>query len=123
MLTERELENKLRDRAARFNQCVRNKEWGAAHNIYNMTLDTAVTAEMSEAFRAELFGEYDSEGTGDVADGLFKREDVHRVNRECCIIRNMAYEDKECRRLGVPLGTFRNYSDEDYCARCRKRQG
>ena len=123
MLTERDLENKLRDYAARFSQHVRKREWGEGHNLYNMALDTAVIAEMSEDFQAELFGEYDSEGTGDVADGLFSREDVHRVNRECCIIRNMAYEDKECRRLGIPLGTFRNYSDEDYCARCRKRKG
>lgn len=120
MLTEREMENKLRDYAARFNQHVSNHEWGAAHNLYNMALTTAVIAEMSEGFRAELFGEYDSEGTGDVADGLFRRDDVARVDKECCIRRNMAYEDMECRRLGVPLGTFRRYSDSDYCAACRK---
>ena len=122
MLTEREMENKLRDYAARFRQHVGNREWGKAHNLYNMALVTAVIAEMSEGFRKELFGEYDSEGTGDVADGLFGRDDVAKVDWECCVRRNMAYEDVECRRLGVPLGTFRRYSDSDYCAMCRKKK-
>lgn len=121
MLTERQMETKLRRYAETFNRHVRNKEWGKAHNIYNTTLETAVMAEMSEEFMKELFGGYDAEEFP-LNDGLIKRQDVQKVNTECCIRRNMAYEDIECRKLGLPLGTFRHYSEADYCAGCKKQK-
>lgn len=121
MLTEKQMEEKLRKYAEIFRQNVRNKEWGKAHNVYNIVLTAAVMSEMSEKFRAELFGSYDSEDYP-VDDGLIRHSDVSKVNTECCIRRNMAYEDIECRKLGLPLGTFRYYSDPDYCARCKKQK-
>ena len=121
MLTEKQMETKLKRYAETFNQNVRNKEWGKAHNVYNITLEAAVMAEMSEGFMKELFGGYDDEDYP-LNDGLIKRQDVQKVNAECCIRRNMAYEDIECRKLDLPLGTFRYYSDTDYCARCKKQK-
>lgn len=124
MLTEKQMEAKLRKYAETFNQNVRDKEWDKAHNVYNITLETAVMAEMSEEFLKELFGDYDSadEDGNALDDGLIRRAAVEKVNTECCIRRNMAYEDRECRKLGIPLGIYRNYSDADYCARCRKQK-
>lgn len=119
MLTEAAMERKLREYASTFNRHVREKEWGKAHNIYNMVLTAAVMSEMSEKFRAELFGSYDGEDYP-VDDGLIRRSDVQKVNTECCIRRNMAYEDIECRKMGLPLETFRYYSEADYCAGCKK---
>lgn len=120
MLTEKELEDKLREYAAAFNIHVRTKEWGKAHNVYNMTLTTAVMTGLSREFRDELFGGYDESDDGDVKDGLFRREDVAKVNTECCIRRNMAYEDMECRKAGKAP---RYYSEEGYCAICKKGDG
>lgn len=119
MLTEAAMERKLREYAATFNRHVKEKEWGKAHNIYHMVLTAAVMAEMSEKFRAELFGSYDSEDYP-VDDGLIRHSDVSRVNLECCIRRNMAYEDMECRKIGLPMEEYRYYSENEYCARCRK---
>lgn len=116
MLTEMEMQWKLRDYARKFNRSVTDKEWGKAHNLYHMILTAAVMTEISEKFNEELFGSYDSEGYP-VDDGLIKSRDVARVNTECCIRRNMAYEDMTCRKLGMPL---RYYSEETYCAGCRK---
>lgn len=119
MLTEAAMERKLREYAEAFSRHVKEKEWGKAHNIYNMVLITAVMAEMSEEFRAELFGSYDSEDYP-VDDGLIRRSDVSRVDIESCIRRNMAYEDMECRKIGLPMEEYRYYSENEYCARCRK---
>lgn len=119
MLTEAEMERKLREYAAAFSRHVKEKEWGKAHNIYNMVLTAAVMAEMSEEFRAELFGSYDKEDFP-LNDGLIRRSDVSRVDIECCIRRNMAYEDMECRKIGLPMEEYRYYSENEYCARCRK---
>lgn len=119
MLTEAAMERKLREYAEKFNRHVKEREWGKAHNIYNMVLTAAVMAEASEKFKEELFGSYDVEDHQQ-DDGLIRRSDVQRVNAECCIRRNMAYEDMECRKIGIPLETFRYYSEEDYCAGCKK---
>ncbi len=131
MLTEEQMEEKLRGYAETFNRNVREREWGKAHNVYNIILETAVMAEMSKEFMKELFGNYDhddgeygwDDGGGKVPDdGKIRRADVEKVNMECCIRRNMAYEDMACRRLGLPLGMYRNYSDADYCARCSTKK-
>lgn len=119
MLTEAAMERKLREYAKTFGRHVKEKEWGKAHNVYNMILTAAVMAEMSEKFKMELFGSCDGEGYP-VDDGLIRRSDVQKVNMECCIRRNMAYEDIECHKLGLPLGVFRYYSEANYCARCKK---
>lgn len=113
------MERKLREHAAAFNRYVKEKEWGKAHNIYHMVLTAAVMAEMSEEFRAELFGSYDSEDYP-VGDGLIRLSDVSRVSIECCIRRNMAYEDMECRKIGLPMEEYRYYSENEYCSRCKK---
>lgn len=115
MLTERQTEQKLKEYAQRFTQHVRNKEWGKAHNIYNMALTVAVFMDSSEELLAELFGPYDVPGSEHM--GLFRQSEVSRVNTECCIRRNIAYEDIACRKIGMPV---RYYSEETYCAGCRK---
>lgn len=119
MLTETEMERKLREHAGMFRRYVEEKNWPAAHNVYNITMEAAVMVEMPERFMHELFGGYDAEGYP-LDDGLIRRSDVSKVNMECCIKRNMAYEDRICRQRGYPLGVLRHYSDEDYCAGCKK---
>ena len=119
MLSERETINKLKEYASNFNAMVKNKEWEKAHNIYRKALNVAVFLEISHKDKEELFGEYpkDDPRNEEVApkDGLFSRRDVEMVNLECCIRRNMAYEDIALRQQGHKT---EYYSSEDYCARC-----
>lgn len=119
MLTEAAMEKKLREYAWTFKRHVEEKKWGKAHNIYHMVLTAAVMAEMSEEFMAELFGGHDSEDYP-VNDGLIRHSDVQKVNLECCIRRNMAYEDIACREIRLPVEEYRYYSEDEYCARCKK---
>lgn len=120
MLTEAAMEEKLREYASAFNRHVKEKEWGKAHNIYHMVLTAAVMSEMSEKFKNELFGVYDEEETGEAPDGLIRKADVKKVNIECCIRRNMAYEDIACQKIGLPMEEYRYYSENEYCAICKK---
>ena len=106
--------------AALFNVHVKNKEWGKAHNIYRATMTVAVFVKIPQPAMEELFGAY-PEGDEAVSDmdGLFCRRDVARVELECCIKRNMAYEDMALRKQGQAA---KYYSDEGYCARCLEKR-
>ena len=118
MLTEKEVTQKLREYADRFNWHVMNREWGKAHNIYLIARNVAVFVQMPDSVIEELFGEYsEDQDEKNPEDGLFRRADVSRVDLESCIRRNMAYEDMACRRIGQPE---RYYSEDTYCASCKK---
>lgn len=121
MLTEKEAADKLREYGLRFNKHVRQKDFGKAHNLYNIAIEVATFMKMGEETMEELFGGYDGEGIPE-DDGIFRRSSVNYVNRECCIRRHMAYEDMSCRKQGIPLEEERYYSDTDYCAGCRAKK-
>lgn len=117
MLTEKETMRKLTESAVLFDYFVKNKEYGKAHNIYNMAHSVAVYMELGEDALKTLFGDWDSDdGSGQAEDnGLFPRWRVDKVNEMCCIRQHRSYEDAVCRRMGQPV---QYYSDEDYCAKC-----
>ncbi len=117
MLTEQEMINKLKEYGCLFNLFVKNKEWGKAHNIYRQTLTVAVFMEAPPLVMDELFGAYPEEDeTAPDTAGIICRKDVARVDLECCIRRNMAYEDMALRKQGREP---EYYSDINYCARCQ----
>ena len=122
MLTEAMTMAKLEEYAQMFADAVRRKDYGVAHNLYNMASTVAVFMELNDQQMKKLFGNWDSDdGTGkDTAldDGLFTRYDTKLVGWKCCIMRHQAYEDQALRVAGEPV---RYYSDPDYCARCKKR--
>lgn len=124
MLSEQKTLIKLEEFAARFNNAIERKSWGEAHNLYHMAHTVAVFMEMGDSCLKELFGDWDSDdGTEtDTAldNGLFKREALRIVNRQCCVIRNQAYEDMALRRSGKEAQRY--YSEFDYCARCQERK-
>lgn len=121
MLTDKEAMKKLTEYAALFDGYVRTKEWGKAHNIYNIAHSVAVFMELGESALKILFGDWDSDdGSGNSVDnGLFRTWKVDMVNEKCCIERHIAYEDMECRKMGQPT---RHYSEDDYCARCMQKK-
>jgi len=119
MLTDKECIARLYELADLFNNLTTRKEWTKAKIAYNKAFEVAMFMEIPSNVKDELFGVY----AGDVGehetppDGLFKRETVAKVNMECCIKRQQAYEDIAARKLGQAT---RYYRDEDYCAGCRK---
>lgn len=116
MLTEKEAIKKLQETAAQFDAAVRSKNYLRAKNLYNSSLAAAAFMEMGQEVTEEIFGQYGGLGEDEEApDGLFRRSYVSKVDLECCIKRNKAYEDQAVRRAGQPV---RYYSDRDYCARC-----
>lgn len=115
MLTEQEAINKLKEYGSLFNVFVQNKEWGKAHNIYRATMTIAVFLKLPQEVMDELFGAY-QEGEEETPDtGLFSRKDVAKVDLECCIRRNMSYEDMALRKQGQET---KYYGGPDYCAHC-----
>lgn len=126
MLSEQETVDKLEEYAKEFGKCVRDREYGKAHNIYQKAHEVAVFMEMGADVLKKLFGDWESDdGTEtDTAldNGLFQRRLVARVDLESCIIRHKAYEDMACRVVGEPEGQYKYYSDQDYCARCREKK-
>lgn len=125
MLSETKAMQKLEEYAAIFNDAVYRKDYGVAHNMYCMAHTVAVFMEMGDQCLKKLFGDWDSDDgteTNTALDnGLFKRADVSKVNLECCIRRNQAYEDMALRRAGKP-DLQRYYSEYEYCARCQERK-
>lgn len=121
MLTEQETIKKLHITAEEFESAARNKDYLRAKSLYNKALSVAVFMQIGQRDMSELFGQ-----TGGLAEdeeapqGLFRRDTVDRVNLECCIKRNKAYEDRTCQMSGWQ---DKYYSDEDYCAKCKKRTG
>lgn len=65
MLTEMEMQWKLRDYAKRFNRSVVDKEWGEAHNLYHMILPAAAqeNAPFQMYTTAYCHGEITASGT------------------------------------------------------------
>ena len=123
MISESKMVRKLEDQAAKFRAAVLRKDWGVAHNLYMEALMVTVFMEVSEEIKKKLWGDWDSDDGTDtdtaLDNGLFSRRDVDRVNRECCVLRNMAYEDQACRREGRPS---EYYGDPDFCARCQDKK-
>ena len=123
MLTEMQTNVKLEEYAARFRAAVIRKDWGVAHNLYNECVMVTAFMDISDREKKKLFGDWDSDDGSDTEtaldNGLFSRKDVDRVNKECCILRNMAYEDQACRREGRPV---QYYGDPDFCPRCQERK-
>lgn len=119
MLTEHEAIGKLKEYGLLFNVYVKNREWGKAHNTYRAAMTVAVFLQVPPPVMDELFGAY-QEGEEEMPDiSLFSRKDVARVDLECCIKRNMAYEDMALRKQGEDA---KYYSDTNYCARCTKKR-
>ena len=123
MLSEAKAITKLEECAAKFNAAVNRKDWGVAHNLYMEAVIVTSFMEIRGDVRKRLYGDWDSDDGTDtdtaLDNGLFSRKDLERVNRECCIMRNMAYEDMALRREGEPL---RYYGESDFCARCRDKK-
>lgn len=123
MLSEAKMIQKLEEYGVRFRAAVDRKDWGVAHSLYNIAHEVAVFAELDDAVLKKLFGDWDSDDGTDtntaLDNGIFTRAEVAEVNLQCCIKRNMAYEDMECHRLGKPV---MYYGDVDYCARCRDKK-
>lgn len=119
MLIEQEAIGKLKEYGLLFNVYVKNRDWGKAHNIYRATMTVAVFLEIPQLVMDELFGAYQEDEEEIPDTGLFRRKDVARVDLECCIKRNMAYEDMALRKQGQDA---KYYSEENYCARCTKKR-
>ena len=121
MLSEKETMGKLEESARLFDHYFARKEYGKAHNIYNMAHTVAVYMELGEDALKKLFGDWDSDdGYGHAEDkGLFQGWKVDMVNQMCCIRQHMSYEDAACRMIGKPM---KYYSEDDYCARCEERK-
>lgn len=119
MLTEQEAINKLKEYGSLFNIYVKNKDWGRAHYIYRSAVTIAVFLKLPQAAMDELFGAYQEGEEPEPDTGLFSRKDVERVDLECCVLRNMAYEDMALRKQGQDA---KYYSDPNYCARCRMKK-
>lgn len=123
MLSENKTVQKLEEYAARFRAAVNRKAWGEAHNLYLEAIIITAFMELDDKTKKKLYGDWDSDdGTEKHAaldNGLFSRRDIDRVNKECCVLRNMAYEDQACRRAGMPV---QYYGDPDFCARCQDKK-
>jgi len=124
MLSEVKTMAKLEEYARMFGDAVYRKEYGVAHNLYHMAHTVAVFMDLGPANLKKLFGDWDSDDGTDtntaLDDGLFRRSEVALVNRECCMIRNKAYEDMALRRRKEEPQRY--YSEYDYCAKCQERK-
>lgn len=124
MLSEAKTMAKLEEYARMFSDAVYRKEYGVAHNLYHMAHTVAVFMDLGPMNLKKLFGDWDSDDGTDtntaLDDGLFKRSEVAMVNRECCMIRNKAYEDMALRRRKEEPQRY--YSEYDYCAKCQERK-
>ena len=119
-MDEKQTVDKLKETAEDFMAAVEDKNYMRAKALYNKALTVATFMKIPKEAMEELFGK-SAGGIADdeeAPDGLFRRAAVSRVDLECCIKRNQAYEDQACRRKGK---TVRYYSDKDYCARCNKK--
>lgn len=123
MISESRFILKMEDQAAKFNAAISRKDWGVAHNLVVEAVMVTAFCEVSEEIKKKIWGDWDSDDgteTNTALDnGLFSRRAIDLVNRECCIKRNMAYEDQVCRREGRPL---QYYGDADFCAICRDKK-
>lgn len=120
MIDEQQTVDKLKETAEDFMAAVEDKDYMRAKALYNKALNVATFMQIPKEAMEELFGQ--SAGIADdeeAPDGLFQRAAVSKVDLECCIKRNQAYEDQACRKIGK---TVRYYSDWDYCSHCEHRK-
>lgn len=120
MIDEQQTVDKLKETAEDFMEAVEDKDYMRAKALYNKALNVATFMQIPKEAMEELFGQ--SAGIADdeeAPDGLFQRAAVSKVDLECCIKRNQAYEDQACRERGK---TVRYYSDWDYCSHCEHRK-
>ena len=61
MLSEAKMIQKLEEYGVRFRAAVDRKDWGVAHNLYNIAHEVAVFAELDDAVLKKLFGDWDSD--------------------------------------------------------------
>ena len=118
MLTEEQTVDKLRQMAEDFESAVDHKDYMRAKALYNKSLVIATFMQLGKNVMIELFGQNTASDEDVTPDGLFRRAEVRKVDLECCIKRNKAYEDQACQKSGTSV---QYYSDENFCARCKKK--
>lgn len=84
MLESREIEKKLYDMAAIFKVHMRAKRYSQAKYVYDRARDLAVSVELEEEKRAELFGRRGERGVI-LREGLFNEELVQKAFLETCV--------------------------------------
>ena len=110
--------DKLYEMAERFTELYREKKYMQAKYVYDTAQRVAVFLELEKEEMYKLFGHGDDGSEEIKYDELFRRDFVTYINWKCCIFQNKTYQDQACRRLGEPV---KYYSDDDYCAICKKR--
>ena len=84
MLDNREMERKLYDLAAVFNNHMNAKRYAQAQYCYKKARLLAVEMELEEEKKEELFGVCGNRGEM-IKEGLFRKELVHKAYLEACI--------------------------------------
>lgn len=84
MLTEKEIEDKLRKLPKVFKEAMKKKEYRKARHAYDTAVNVAVCVEMSEDFKEELFGKRGDRGVI-LKNGAFPEEDVQKVYYETSV--------------------------------------
>lgn len=84
MLTEKEIEDKLRKLPEVFADAVKKKEYQKAKHAYDTAVNVAACVEMSEEFKEELFGKRGDRGVI-LKKGAFPEEDVQKVYYETSV--------------------------------------
>jgi hypothetical protein len=102
-----------------FIELYRKKEYYRAAYRYNCAFTVASFLELPGEELTKLFG-YEDDGTEEVKhDEIFRADFMQYCNWKCCIRQHKTYQDEACRRRGEE--TIKFYSDEDYCAGCKKK--
>lgn len=110
MLTEEQVQKKLKKYAEDFNKAYNKGNYSAAHNLYLIALNVSTFMKLDESFMEELFGYCSDDGEPDDNPelGLFSRNVVSEVDIICCTKRNEAYEDQVMRRRGQEVDYYKN---------------
>lgn len=110
MLSEEQTEKKLKRYAEDFRRAYDQGNYGMAHNLYLVALNVSTFMGVREQFMQNLFGYCvdDGEPEDNPNVGLFPRDIVRKVDSECCIKRNEAYEDQIMRKRGEKVDYYKN---------------
>lgn len=84
MLTEKETEQKLRGLAREFQSLMKQRQYAKAKRRYEVALNVAVTMELSEDIRTELFGCTGDRGV-ELVKGAFPKELVQKAFYETSV--------------------------------------
>ncbi len=84
MLTEKETEQKLRGLADEFQILMKQRQYAKAKHRYEVALNVAVTMELSEDIRTELFGCTGDRGV-QLVKGAFPKELVQKAFYEASV--------------------------------------